>query len=213
MNASARTESDLRLVRTSLPSRLLHDLRTPLNQIIGYSEMLAEDETREGIVTDLQRIRSAGRRMLALIDENFSADGEIDFIPSRTEVAERGLELDRPESPVTLGMTGAIAPGSLLIVDDDETNRDVLKRRLTHQGHTVVTATSGSEALQQMRENSFDLVLLDIMMPDMDGYEVLGRIKGDVRLRNVPVIMISALSDVQSVVRCIEAGAEDYLSK
>ena len=75
------------------------------------------------------------------------------------------------------------------------------------------TANSGRDALQQMLATPFDLVLLDIMMPDMDGYEVLGRIKADGALQNIPVIMISALNEVQSVVRCIEAGAEDYMAK
>jgi two-component system, sensor histidine kinase and response regulator len=92
-------------------------------------------------------------------------------------------------------------------------NRDVLSRRLVRQGHDVRTASSGREALELMSEADFEVVLLDIMMPDMDGYELLGRIKGDRRLQKIPVIMISAIDEVQSVVRCIEAGAEDYLAK
>ncbi|HEX2123567.1 MAG TPA: hybrid sensor histidine kinase/response regulator, partial [Thermoanaerobaculia bacterium] len=96
---------------------------------------------------------------------------------------------------------------------DDAANRDVLSRRLRRQGHDVATADSGSNALGLMGESTFDAVLLDIMMPDMDGYEVLGKIKADERLQHIPVIMISALSEVQSVVRCIDAGAEDYLTK
>ncbi len=99
------------------------------------------------------------------------------------------------------------------MVDDDAANRDVLSRRLQQQGHGVTTASSGREALEMMSAAAYDLVLLDIMMPDMDGYEVLRHIKSDARLQHIPVIMISALSEVQSVVRCIDAGAEDYLTK
>jgi signal transduction histidine kinase len=109
--------------------------------------------------------------------------------------------------------TPYIAPGMLLVVDDEATNRDVLSRRLRRQGHTVVTANNGNDALTIMTETPFDLVLLDIMMPDMDGYEVLGRIKSDHRLQHIPVVMISAVDELESVVRCIAAGAEDYLGK
>jgi two-component system sensor histidine kinase/response regulator len=195
-------------MRTPLPSQLLHDLRSPLNQIIGYSEMLGEDAQdgkSEGVVVDLQRVRDAGRRMLALIEENFTAHHD----PS---AAEPLSEVPAPdETPVRPGL--AVSPGLLLVVDDDASNRDVLSRRLERQGHRVRTAASGRSALQLMRESEFDLVLLDILMPDMDGYEVLGQIKGDEALRHVPVIMISAIDEVRSVVRCIDAGADDYLAK
>ena len=189
-----------------LSSQLLHDLRSPLNQIIGYSEMLSEEaegQRREGFATDLERIRSAGHRMLALIEENF------------TSVNEKIVVIAAPDDEVlpTVLLQPAYAPGFLLVVDDDAANRDVLSRRLKRQGHEVMTANSGRDALRLMRETAFDLVLLDIMMPDMDGYEVLGQIKADERLQHIPVIMISALNEVQSVVRCIEAGAEDYLAK
>jgi signal transduction histidine kinase len=109
--------------------------------------------------------------------------------------------------------SAAETPGHLLVVDDDPANREVLCRRLERQGHDVQTAGSGLDAMRILGEAAFDLVLLDIMMPEMDGYEVLGRMKADERLQHVPVIMISALNELQSVVRCIEAGAEDYLTK
>jgi adenylate cyclase len=103
--------------------------------------------------------------------------------------------------------------GVLLVVDDNEMNRDLLSRRLQRQGHTIVTANNGREAIDQMRSQPFDLVLLDVMMPEMNGYETLERLKQDPDLRHIPVIMISALDDIESVVRCIELGAEDYLFK
>ena len=192
--------------RSNLSSELLHDLRTPLNQIIGYSEMLAEQSSEhEGLATDLQKICSAGQRMLEIIDENFTVGGE----KTRTAPVSRGeiapFAAMRPQA--------SIEPGVVLVVDDDANNRDVLSRRLTRQGHAVRTVGNGADALRVMTETAFDVVLLDIMMPDMDGHEVLRHIKADAAMQQIAVIMISAVSEVQSVVRCIEAGAEDYLTK
>jgi len=103
---------------------------------------------------------------------------------------------------------------ALLVVDDNEDNRYTLTRRLTREGYTnLSTATNGREALDLLQSTPFDLVLLDIMMPDMNGYEVLERMKAGAGLRDIPVIMISALSEIDSVIRCIELGAEDYLPK
>lgn len=103
---------------------------------------------------------------------------------------------------------------SLLVVDDNEDNRYTLTRRLNREGYKNLTmATNGREALDKLRVQRFDLVLLDIMMPDMNGYEVLEQMKVTPALRDIPVIMISALDEVHSVIRCVELGAEDYLSK
>ncbi|WP_449417695.1 adenylate/guanylate cyclase domain-containing protein [Phormidium nigroviride] len=103
--------------------------------------------------------------------------------------------------------------GNVLVVDDNEVNRDLLARRLQRQGHKVQVAEDGILALEMMRSHPFDLVLLDIMMPQMNGYQVLEHLKADDKLRYIPVIMISAVDDIDSIVRCIELGAEDYLSK
>jgi adenylate cyclase len=103
---------------------------------------------------------------------------------------------------------------TLLVVDDNEDNLYTLTLRLTREGYkNIVKAGNGREALDRLRAQPFDLVLLDIMMPEMNGYEVLAAIKGDARLRHIPVIMISAVDEMDSVIRCIEQGAEDYLSK
>lgn len=103
--------------------------------------------------------------------------------------------------------------GSMLVVDDVEANRDLLSRRLQRNGHSVVMAENGRQALELLKERQFDVILCDIMMPEMNGYEVLEKLKADPQLRHIPVIMISALDDIESVVRCIELGAEDYLFK
>ncbi len=103
---------------------------------------------------------------------------------------------------------------ALLVVDDNEDNRYTLTRRLNKEGYrNLCTANDGRAALDILKAQPFDLVLLDIMMPELNGYEVLEQMKANPALRDVPVIMISALSEIDSVIRCIELGAEDYLSK
>jgi phosphoserine phosphatase RsbU/P len=101
----------------------------------------------------------------------------------------------------------------LLIVDDNEMNRDMLSRRVQRQGFRVAMAENGRQALDLLADTPFDLLLLDIMMPEMDGYEVLERIKADRAMRHIPVIMISAIDEVENTARCIEMGADDYLTK
>ena len=103
--------------------------------------------------------------------------------------------------------------GRVLIVDDDRINRTLLTRGVEQEGHEARTAENGRDALELLRDGPFDLVLLDIVMPELDGVSVLDQIKSDPRLQHVPVIMISAVDEVDSVVRCIEMGAEDYLPK
>jgi signal transduction histidine kinase/DNA-binding response OmpR family regulator len=109
---------------------------------------------------------------------------------------------------------GIMLEAALLVVDDIDDNRFALTRRLAREGYrNVATAGDGRHALELLNSRSFDLVLLDIMMPELNGYEVLERMKADSRLRHIPVIMISALDELDSVIRCIELGAEDYLPK
>jgi adenylate cyclase len=105
------------------------------------------------------------------------------------------------------------AGASALVVDDDAMNRMVLQRSLEREGHAVRVAANGRAALELLRSEPFDIVLLDVLMPEMDGLELLELIQSDDELRATPVIMISALEDMASVVRCIELGAEDYLPK
>jgi signal transduction histidine kinase len=103
--------------------------------------------------------------------------------------------------------------GHILVVDDNRMNRIKLSRSLELQGHTVTLAEDGQRGLDLLRQQAFDVVLLDIVMPGLDGYQVLERIKADPELRDIPVIVISALDEMDSVVRCIEMGAIDYLPK
>jgi class 3 adenylate cyclase len=103
--------------------------------------------------------------------------------------------------------------GTLLVVDDNRVNRLLLGRALEQLGHTVAFAENGREALEALRQRRVDLVLLDIEMPEMDGYQALEALAADPQLRDIPVVMMSSVEEVDSVARCIEMGAEDYLFK
>lgn len=170
---------------------------------------------------DLEKVRFAGRALLALIEASFepsllrtstgaSAFGAAE--PSTETVHELGARDPDLLHPVK-APEAFPAGGRLLVVDDDAANRDVLSRRLERQGYAVESADSGQKALDMLRDETFDLVLLDIMMPEMDGYEVLQRLKADDRLCHMPVIVVSALTDLDSAARCVEIGADEYLPK
>ncbi|MEO7152840.1 MAG: response regulator [Burkholderiaceae bacterium] len=107
----------------------------------------------------------------------------------------------------------AEAPARLLVADDNKVNRMLLGRGLELQGHAVSLAENGRIALQMLRESPFELMLLDIEMPEMDGFAVLEQLKADRGLRDLPVIVTSSLEGMANIVRCIELGAEDYLAK
>ena len=102
---------------------------------------------------------------------------------------------------------------SLLVVDDNEMNRDMLSRRLRRQGYRVEVAEDGRQALDMLRQEEFNLILLDIMMPEMNGYQVLERLKADQSLHHIPVIMTSSLDEMDGIDKCIELGAEAFLTK
>jgi DNA-binding response OmpR family regulator len=103
--------------------------------------------------------------------------------------------------------------GRLLIADDEENNRMLLRDTLEAQGHTVLEAKDGAEALRLMEENAPDAVLLDVMMPELDGYAVCRRIKGRAAWSHVPVLLITALSDRKERLTGIQAGANDFITK
>ncbi len=103
--------------------------------------------------------------------------------------------------------------GHILVVDDNRLNRMKLAHSLRQEGHSSAMAEDGRQALEMLAGQPFDVVLLDLLMPELDGFEVLKQIKGDSRLRDLPVIVISALDDMDSILKCIEMGATDYLPK
>lgn len=266
-------------------SSIRHNLRTPLNQILGYCEMLQEeagDLSLEAYVSDLQKIHTAGGQLLALINTNISQarvdagkleldslqrDSRtlLDLIIGYCELCQEDAADERHASfisdlkkihkaantllgllkdsnflkPLTSGarkrpgagsadtvldLVKSVRPavesapaqslaGFILVVDDNEMNRDMLCRRLERQGHTVLQAENGRKALEVLESARVDLVLLDILMPELDGFQTLEMLKADTAHRHTPVIMLSALDELDSVVRCIEIGAEDYLPK
>jgi class 3 adenylate cyclase len=216
----ARTETpDLDL--DSFGAHVRHELRTPINAVIGYSEMLIEDADapeRAEFVADLQKIQKAARQLLELIEDivRFS-DLEADsatLSPADDGVSSMIANLVSTIHAIDDAHARQTEKGGLvLVVDDSETNRDILVRRLTREGYEVETASDGAEALEAVGRRKFDLVLLDIMMPGLNGYQVLERLKTTPELRDIPVIMISALDEIDGIVRCIEMGAEDYLPK
>jgi len=201
-------------------AQLRHDLRTPVNQILGYSEMLEEDAEADGhsaYVSDLKKIQSASRQLLSLINTKIVQEslGSLQTPATPDPAAPPPAPAPRwtapPEDPAETALTRF--EGIVLAVDDNQSNLDVLQRRLERHGLTVVTAVNGRQALEKIAAQPFDLVLLDLIMPELDGYQVLQELKNDPLHRHLPVIMISALDELDSVIRCIESGAEDYLPK
>jgi class 3 adenylate cyclase len=249
-------------------NHLRHELHTPLNHIIGYSEMLLESACEGSIVAMEPRLRELheyAQQLMLLVDEVLGRtrkDNEIDLRRLSAEASgpisciiaaadelkaqaremaavEAGQDLDRIASAAhtlhTMITDGVSAPpvppladsdtvrsaaapvpaetGNILVVDDNAANREMLSRRLARVGHRVQVVANGRDALALLRQQPIDLVLLDVLMPEMSGYEVLQRLTADEALREIPVVMISALDEMDSVVRCVELGAEDYLPK
>ena len=191
-------------------ARLRHALRTPLNAIKGYGELLVEEIRESGPaapLTDLAKVLDLADRLLGEIDRivETSAAPLIDIIGN---VLRTIRPLEEADTPDPLAVSSHI-----LVVDDNASNRDLLSRRLAREGYRVTAAESGEAALTLTVAEGFDLVLLDLMMPGLSGFEVLCRLKADVRTSHLPVVMISALDELDSAVRCIAAGAEDYLPK
>ncbi|MDQ3168851.1 MAG: protein kinase [Acidobacteriota bacterium] len=239
---------------TNPVAALRHDLRTPVNHIVGYAEMLIEDlegESHTAQRAALETAISAAREVLTLISAVLAPTREtveeadlaalyaritepqrriIDAVrtllaassepPTKTFVADLQRILDAagnlvPQSRVAAASAPAptTGAGEILIVDDEEGNRDLLRRRLERNGYAAIEATSGEEALAIVARQPVDLVLLDMLMPGLDGHAVLERLKADPGTRDIPVIMVSALDSLQEIAKCIRAGAEDYLPK
>lgn len=192
---------------------LRHDLRTPVNAILGYSEMILEDfepELARGVASDIRAVIAECGRFLSQVDAlmDFShgaGEGESELDAGIAAGLERALEAP--------ALGAEVAAGRILVIDDTKANRDLLRRQLERQGHSVSTAASAAEGLALLETAGFDVILVDILMPDMSGIELLARLKAEPRWRAMPVIMISGLKEKKAVVRCISAGAEDYLEK
>ena len=158
---------------------------------------------------------SMGADHLAMLCRGLETDARVGRLDDAAErVAEASAEFELVRAALdALAAELMSAGGRVLVVDDERLNRTVLRAALTKQGHEVVEAVDGREALDRLAEGPIDVVLLDIVMPVMDGYATLAAIKADPDLGHIPVIIISGVDDIASVVRCIEMGATDYLPK
>jgi CheY-like chemotaxis protein len=194
-------------------ARMRHALHAPLTSVQGLAFLLLEEHHGTAIGDDLRRIDAAAVQLTRVSDSLEDAyrvrlratrDGSLPApFTSPLAAASREEPGDR---------SGA-RRGSILVIDNEEINRDLLTRRLTHHGHLVLTAESGEAGLAVAAREPVDLILLDVIMPGLSGYEVLSKIKADATLRDIPVLMISALDQTTSVTRCIALGADDYLTK
>jgi len=202
--------------RDSERSRFKHDLRNSVGAISGYSEIILEeledlDDLSEDARTYLDHQLADSTKLLQMLDTLFQAEREFG------EDSESELDVDihsvfdsfeRSDNETTEAISGRI-----LVVDDNDSNRNLLAHQLRRQGHDISTSPSGRQALEMIREAAPDLILLDLFMPDMNGFDVLREMHKDEVLRAVPVIIITGLSDKEAAVKCIEAGAFDLLIK
>jgi class 3 adenylate cyclase len=193
-------------------ARLRHDIRTRLDQILGYSELLEEEaESRglDGFLPDLHRIRAAGEGILELVD------GLLEVPESEAPRAASASDSDAKANGVGSASQepGTSQQGKLLVVDDDEPSRDMLARRLRKRGYEVEVADSGRAALRKIESDRFDLVLLDFMMPEMSGIEVLENLRPTWSANELPVIMVTGKEASRDMVEAFRAGANDYVTK
>lgn len=193
-----------------------HDLRNSVGAIAGYSEIIQEDmEDEEADHSDdlvyLNHLLEESNKLLDMLDtlfqsdDIFGEDAEDSLNVDIHSIFDSFERSDREDSEVITG--------DILIVDDNESSLNILAHKLRKQGHTIRTGGSGREALERIKEERPDILLLDLFMYDMNGFEVLKEMHKDEELRSIPVIVITGLKDKNAAVRCIEAGAFDILTK
>ena len=202
-------------------SELRHNLRTPLNAIIGYSEILMEDyedDLEESTIEDFQQIINLARETETAI-ENFvdyirgeAIDPNNDNSSNQLESAE-ALFKSLGDIEYSITLDDDIKESDILIVDDNVTNCEVLQRRLSMQGLSCRTAYDGNTAITEVFKKTPDLILLDVILPDINGLELLKTFRKEHSSESLPVIMVSAFNDVDSISKCIQLGAQDYLPK
>lgn len=191
---------------------LLHDLKTPLNQIIGYAEMLeeeAQDDGRTADVETLVKISKAGRRLSEMLEVAFDPARAQARVEAAAGQASGVAEAQKPgsEEPTARGV------GRLLVVDDNEMNRDMLSRRLARKGFDVSLAVDGAEGVAKARAEKPDLILLDMSLPVLDGWEAARQLKGADDTRAIPIIALTAHAMAGDREKALEAGCDDYDTK
>lgn len=189
-----------------------HDAANKLNHALGLCQLLLlQDQVQYfgALIDDLQAIESKCRSCVATLQRYKDvdlADG------SEAEAFPQALGTGVREETASAAKAAA-DDSTVLVVDDSQANREQLKRFLEGQGHTVDVAGDGREALEVLKSRDYDLVLLDLVMPGMNGFDVLRELKKCERLQHTPVIIVSGIVETEHVVSCIEMGAEDHLPK
>ena len=202
-------------------SELRHNLRTPLNAVIGYSEILMEDleedlseETTNDFKTIIDLARETEKAIERFVDYIRGAvlEENEDETTSQVESAE-ALFKSLGSIDYSISLDESLKESDILIVDDNKTNCEVLERRLSLQGLKCRTAYDGSSAIKEVNTKTPDLILLDVILPDINGLELLKTFRENHSRDDLPVIMVSAFNDVDSIAKCIQLGAQDYLPK
>ena len=257
-------------------SALRHDLRTPINAIIGYSEMLMEDlqgEQNSDFFQEIKRLNAGGYELLTMINNHlqstdrkiiksqlefstFFEEMKLEMIPTLKKViavcnslktrettvdifsdieriakasynlqklVNTGVEYSQVEVLQNIDSINLSEIGKsyelntnlfhILVVDDDDNNRDLFCRQLEREGYRVSVAVDGRQALVMLEAVNYDLILLDLLMPVLNGYDTLKQLKQTKKWCDIPVIMISASDEIEMVIQCLKIGAEDYLPK
>ncbi len=200
---------------------LRHDIGNRLNHVLGYCQLLLLEEQDVyfgALAGDLEKIKDYCKtcEVMLLQYKDPKTDDESGISPSPPSAKPEHWIVPRTEGPADMpvpGRASSVAPAAVLVADDNEVSRDVLLRVLQREGHHVTVACDGNEAMELVEKQEFDLVLLDFVMPGLNGYQVLQRLKASERLRHTPVILVSALDTMRDVVPCIELGADDFLTK
>ncbi len=179
----------------------------------------ANDEDQSILTSNLERVHTSAKRFKGLLEQiagqkGYGWGGEAEASQKTLDLVQQYQSYVSTQKSLSSGLDHhKVAGGRILVVDDNEMNRSLLFDQLYRQGHTVEVVDNGAEAIQRLREKPFDMVLLDVMMPVMDGIQTLDVLKADPKTKELPVIMLSAVDDMDKVVRCIEMGAEEYLPK
>jgi class 3 adenylate cyclase len=203
-----------------LDSTLDFHIRTSMNVIIGYTEMSleqAEDEGMPELIPELRKIHTAAHLFLSHVCHvrwsQLETGGSQPDLEGETVPLNSQTSLPASQDQCDGAFPGRVRRGGILVVDDNPLNRETLTRYLGRLGHSVAIAENGQQALERIEKQQFDLVLLDIIMPVMDGFQVLARLKTDTTQRDIPVIIISSLDDQDYIVKGIRMGADDCLPK
>jgi adenylate cyclase len=204
-----------------IDSTLDFQIRTSMNSIIGYTEMTLEEADDRGwheLKPELSKIIVAAGLFLNQIDtvsksQPVSPDSEIVFDEEFNSHMNQENAMLKSQVREDYAMTSRVPRGNILVVDDNPMNRDLLTHHISRLGHAVAIAENGQQALEMVERQSFDLVLLDIIMPVMDGFQMLAQLKINKAQRDIPVIIISSLDDKDHIVKGIRMGADDFLQK